>query len=379
MNTINKQLIDTHIYTRIKLWFPPEIHEQIEYIYSDGKRIRPILCINSFFSQYNNISNLSNLSNLSIKSTNINQLNRYQQVINLLYDYSILIELIHCISLVLDDGPQMDNDIIRRNRPSFHTKWNAIYGDNYHIIFCYYLLSKVSIIISNITYEFQMNILQFINDRKFALIKQIFLLLSDNFDKFIKNLVDGQRIDLNLINNSNCNYNNSNNCNTNIILEKGVNIYPFIIELYLFYEYIIGIIFKYGSKYGYKTRKYVNKGQICASIINYLANSIELNIKKTSSLFNISFTTGYIYSIICKILFDDNIIIENTNNNNDNNNDNNDNNDNIIIDIKNAMILIEFIGNIYGILYQYNDDINDRKQDFINKKPNIFNDLLMNF
>jgi geranylgeranyl pyrophosphate synthase len=344
-----KQQIDEHIATRIKLWFPHEIHEQIEYIYGDGKRIRPLLCINAF-------------NNLSIDCNNSELLKN--QITSLLYDYAILIELIHCISLVLDDGPQMDNDAERRNRPSFHAKWDALYGSGYHIIICYYLLAKISIIIADITTQFQHNISQYISDRKFALIKRIFLLLSDKFDLFIRNLVEGQQIDLRGEGIFTFSGNSANPTN------KVFFPFPYELELYLFYRHIMGVFNanlqdNNNNKHNnYKNnKKFVEDGQICGHIINYLANSIELNIKKTASLFNIAFTTGYIYSVICKILFDDNL---------DDNLD-----ENIIIDIKNALKLIEFIGNIYGILYQYNDDIGDRKQDAINKKPNIYNDILV--
>ena len=35
---------------------------------------------------------------------------------------AILVEIIHCISLVLDDLPEMDNDDFRRDNLSFHKK-----------------------------------------------------------------------------------------------------------------------------------------------------------------------------------------------------------------------------------------------------------------
>ena len=373
-NPPTKQQIDEHIATRIKLWFPHEIHEQIEYIYGDGKRIRPLLCINAF-------------NNLSIDCNNSELLKN--QITSLLYDYAILIELIHCISLVLDDGPQMDNDAERRNRPSFHAKWDALYGSGYHIIICYYLLAKISIIIADITTQFQNNISQYISDRKFALIKRIFLLLSNKFDLFIRNLVEGQQIDLQGEGIFTFSGNSTNPTN------KVFFPFPYELELYLFYRHIMGVFAanlqdKYNNSNdsndinnsnnsnnsNKKNKKFVEEGQICGHIINYLARSIELNIKKTASLFNIAFTTGYIYSAICKILFYENIACLAGNIDIDSNLDSN-LDENIIIDIKNALKLIEFVGNIYGILYQYNDDIGDRKQDAINKKPNIYNDILI--
>ena len=62
----------------------------------------------------------------------------------------VIIEFIHCISLVLDDSPLMDNDIMRRDLPSFHAHWDLIFGQNFHLIITYYIICKIPIILYNI-------------------------------------------------------------------------------------------------------------------------------------------------------------------------------------------------------------------------------------
>ena len=49
----------------------------------------------------------------------------------------VLIELIHCSSLILDDLPCMDNDLVRRNKPSTFVK----FGEREAIMCSFYLVS----------------------------------------------------------------------------------------------------------------------------------------------------------------------------------------------------------------------------------------------
>ena len=63
------------------------------------------------------------------------------RITNIIYNIATCIEIIHSLSLVLDDLPEMDNDSIRRNNPSFHSK----YGIDYTNFFIYYMFNKIGI------------------------------------------------------------------------------------------------------------------------------------------------------------------------------------------------------------------------------------------
>jgi geranylgeranyl pyrophosphate synthase len=75
---------------------------------------------------------------------------------NIWIEYAIEIELVHCLSLVIDDLPEMDNEIERRGRLCFH----VVYGLQKTNFFLYYMFSKLS---SNLT-----NLLDFHNKSKFG-------------------------------------------------------------------------------------------------------------------------------------------------------------------------------------------------------------------
>lgn len=94
--------------------FPSKINEQIKYMCSDGKKIRGILVL---------IFGKSDLGESSYVTNHI----------------AILIEILHSVSLVLDDTPVMDNDNIRRNKLSFFKK----YGFKYTFFYIYYCINKL--------------------------------------------------------------------------------------------------------------------------------------------------------------------------------------------------------------------------------------------
>lgn len=77
-----------------------KIKEYIFYAIDGGKRLRPIII-------------------LSICNTLTNDLNRGLKI-------AIAVELIHSVSLMIDDLPCMDNDIKRRGKDSFHIKFTEI-------------------------------------------------------------------------------------------------------------------------------------------------------------------------------------------------------------------------------------------------------------
>ena len=100
LNTFKKyqNVVNLEIEKYISSNFPTCIQDMIKYIVGGGKRLRSVLTL-----IFGNIE------------ANINN--------SLIMDISIAIELIHCLSLVIDDTPSMDNDDFRRDKPSFHKKF----------------------------------------------------------------------------------------------------------------------------------------------------------------------------------------------------------------------------------------------------------------
>lgn len=94
--------------------FPSKVGEQVKYMCADGKKLRGILVL---------IFGKSNLSDSSSVTNHI----------------AILIEILHSVSLVLDDSPLMDNDDIRRDKPSFFKE----YGTKYTFFYIYYCINKL--------------------------------------------------------------------------------------------------------------------------------------------------------------------------------------------------------------------------------------------
>lgn len=89
------QVIDEYINTDQDI-----IKEYIFYSLNGGKRLRPILI-------------------LSICNTLTNNVERGLKL-------AVAVELIHSVSLMIDDLPCMDNDIQRRGKDSFHIKYSEI-------------------------------------------------------------------------------------------------------------------------------------------------------------------------------------------------------------------------------------------------------------
>lgn len=78
--------------------YPQSLHQALRYsVLGGGKRIRPILCIESAAA-------------LSDRTAGIE-------------DLACAIELIHTYSLIHDDLPALDNDDLRRGRPTCHKKF----------------------------------------------------------------------------------------------------------------------------------------------------------------------------------------------------------------------------------------------------------------
>lgn len=97
-------IIDQNLYVNIPTTddFQKKIYESMKYSLSTGgKRVRPILALVSY-SLFNNNSN------------------DFSEII----PFAVAIEYIHTYSLIHDDLPAMDNDDIRRGKPTNHKVYN---------------------------------------------------------------------------------------------------------------------------------------------------------------------------------------------------------------------------------------------------------------
>lgn len=94
--------------------FPSKVSEQMKYMCADGKKLRGVLALT-----FGN-------SKLEEPTSEVNHI-------------AILIEILHSVSLVLDDSPLMDNDETRRDKPSFFKE----YGVKYTFYYVYYCINKL--------------------------------------------------------------------------------------------------------------------------------------------------------------------------------------------------------------------------------------------
>lgn len=224
-----------------------KIKEIMIYSLSDGKRIRPLIS----YLIYKNFNNFLNFQD-----------KKFGKII-------IIPELIHNISLVIDDLPCMDNDLFRRGKETTHYK--------YGILPSYITITRIMNIISHFFKDININ-------KKFNYIKkngdaEKLWLRDFVFEKYsisINNLIEGQFDDLKF-------------SNQNPDLD---------------------IIFK-------------------------------INKNKTSPLFILSFILGY----ICIAIFNEEFKIE-----------------------ENILDKLEEIGDLFGFIFQLNDDILDREDDIKQNK-----------
>jgi geranylgeranyl diphosphate synthase, type II len=224
-----------------------KIKEIMIYSLSDGKRIRPLIS----YLIYKNFNNFLNFQD-----------KKFGKII-------IIPELIHNISLVIDDLPCMDNDLFRRGKETTHYK--------YGILPSYITITRIMNIISHFFKDININ-------KKFNYIKkngdaEKLWLRDFVFEKYsisINNLIEGQFDDLKF-------------SNQNPDLD---------------------IIFK-------------------------------INKNKTSPLFILSFILGY----ICIAIFNEEFKIE-----------------------ENILDELEEIGDLFGFIFQLNDDILDREDDIKQNK-----------
>jgi geranylgeranyl pyrophosphate synthase len=332
--TIMKNQIDSYFHNTYLAKYPIDIHDMLIYLFSNGKRIRPIL-----FIAFNHIASLEEFSQNHNATSSIS--------INWI-DYAIEIELIHCLSLVIDDLPDMDNDTERRGKPCFHIK----YGLQKTNFFIYYLFSKVSSNLSNLIKFHKHKDKSTNNTVSHKIIDDASYII--NF--LINNLIDGQYIDITSSSVMKSNLQKVVDSNINMVVQLIISIYS-------------------------------GDTTIPTSAIH---NYIILNIKKTGSLFALPIITGFLFQIYKKNLeyTGDEIIqdefnlatsIENMDNSRDtdtNANANaNTNAKKINLEDDNILNLIMTWAMMLGFLFQTSDDFLDMIPDSTNGKPNICNIL----
>jgi geranylgeranyl pyrophosphate synthase len=282
-NNFNNYLLNKHL-----LYYPESIKDKIKYILEDGKRLRPILYL--IFAGIKEIE-------IEIEK-NIN-----------IYNLASAIETIHCLSLVIDDLPEMDNDFLRRNKLSFHAK----YGNEYTNFIVYYLFNKLPTM-----FDLFNDDIENITDTKLDIIKSIKYIIENNLSL----LIDGQYCDIEWEL-----FKDIKTFSRDFKEEKSI-----IIEL-LGYDSI--------------DEKNNNLEELDYKI-SRLEKNIELNIKKTSSLFNMSIMLGFLSQLWKKNIdyFTEKCYVQT---------------------LKQLMIW----ANILGYMFQLSDDILDLPSDLINDKPNI--------
>ena len=298
--------IETFITHKYINKYPIELKDKLLYLLQNGKRLRPILFL------------IFNKEDTIILDNNI--VNNSQYVI---YNIAICIELIHSLSLVIDDLPEMDNDSIRRDNQSFHVK----YGIDYTNFFIYYMFNNIGLELDTCFDISNYNNNNDNNDINHIKLENNIINDINHIIKLNMNLlIDGQYNDLNW--NTNISSNRIQIQNNSFIKEKKI-----IFELLNINDYV--------KIYNF-TIKNLNEIELNIDL------NIDLNMKKTSSLFNLSITTGYILQ-----LWKNNINYTNKKE---------------YIEIYD---LLSIFSNILGYMFQISDDIIDIDSDIIKNKPNI--------
>ena len=164
--------------------YPENIKDKVEYFLQDGKRLRPILCI--IFS--------------GLQSINVNTIldTNSENTTKIIYTIASTIEKLHCLSLVLDDLPEMDNDILRRSKQSFHSK----YGTDYTNFFVYYMFNHIGLSLNIVIDSMDDGL-----DTKYNI--EIANRINKLFTYNLNMLIDGQYSDCSFLENSAYKINNS--------------------------------------------------------------------------------------------------------------------------------------------------------------------------
>jgi geranylgeranyl pyrophosphate synthase len=318
-----KHQINYYFHNTYLTKYPIVIQDMLIHLFNDGKRIRPIL-----FIAFSHIADLSGV----------------EKEDNIWIEYAIEIELLHCLSLVIDDLPEMDNEVERRGRQCFH----LVYGLQKTNFFLYYMFSKLS---SNLT-----NLFNYHNNKNHSIVsKRIFNDASFLVHYLINNLIDGQYIDIT---------SNKSMSNDMQSLIDGNIILVMQVIMYIYDEDI-------------------EEHQGSFSMI--IKNHIMLNIKKTGTLFALPIITGFLFQIYKKNLqytgkevILDEFYIPDTADTEDTEGTINACNsivrkNKLDLGDDNIINLIITWALFLGFLFQTSDDFLDMETDASNGKPNICN------
>jgi geranylgeranyl pyrophosphate synthase len=313
-------IINNFINTKYINNFPIEIHDKIKYLFNDGKKIRPIL---------------------SLCFGSIENGNDYGNENEIILNLYVSIELIHCLSLIIDDLPEMDNDFERRSKKAFHIK----YGNEYTNFFIYYMLNKLFIILNN---GLDNGLDKEIIELNIRYARDIMYLFKLN----VNNLIDGQYIDMEF-----------NKQLTNISSNSGENsknhfsIYSSNIDS--LYEIIIEVIFSFLEDINIDTN--IDNNLTTLEIIDTrIYENIILSLKKTGALFALSTNIGYLLQLWMRKIDYTDTELDKTNS---------------IVDsadvADNIFDIVSVWGYMFGYVFQISDDILDYEKDKEQNKPNI--------
>lgn len=134
---------------------PPEIYEAVRYsVFNGGKRIRPILCLAAAEAVGGDLAPAMPVA--------------------------CALELIHTYSLIHDDLPSMDNDDLRRGKPTCH----KVFGENMAVLAGDALLTEAFVLLS------RAEKVMFSAERRLAVIQEI------AYAAGISGMVGGQALDV---------------------------------------------------------------------------------------------------------------------------------------------------------------------------------------
>ena len=262
-----KKKIETYLEEYFILSFPEQIRKYLNYVLLDGKKIRSILFLLFSGITYNNISH-NTLQNISKQNIIYNAIVDEPIIddskIKIILNGCCTVELIHCLSLIIDDLPEMDNDSERRGKPTFYVK----FGIEITNFFIYYIVNKLNLLVS-IDND---NCLKQIENNKNSKNRLNYYLedMYYNSKKCINSLLNGQYLDLNYSSLSSMKLIDKldDNCiNTNII-----------------YNIIVKFI-------------YPNIDSDNVYVLNNLKQNIILNINKTGTLFTLPILNGFLMQL----------------------------------------------------------------------------------
>ncbi|WPX09730.1 polyprenyl synthetase family protein [Caldicellulosiruptor danielii] len=95
---LSQKKVEEHLDRILAEKFPEIIYQSMRYsVFAGGKRLRPLLCLLSY-----------------------QMVSKDQEIDQKILDIASAIELIHTYSLIHDDLPAMDNDVLRRGKPTNH-------------------------------------------------------------------------------------------------------------------------------------------------------------------------------------------------------------------------------------------------------------------